>query len=348
MYSRDGKPFQLGEDFLWILDPADQKWLTHFINELKRAREFGFKTFHLDQYGWPKLAYKKGMRDGAAIDMSVQFTTMLNKIIAEMPDTYFIFNNVNDFPTWASAQTKQNASYIEVWDPHSEYRDLAELIDKARSYDPDKPVILSAYLKPFGEKNLEEANASLELALATISSRGASHLITGGDGRVLYDPYYLRNHRAAENTLAILENYFNFITAAGDLLFNPERIDITRTHALGINTELIIISEDSITANYLPDTLNISIFDSDAGFTLHILNFLGQDNSIWDRPKNPINRSSRVKISILSAGFSEEWHIGRADQSSKFTKMNAKTVADKFILDIVITGAWTIIHIPKF
>ncbi|MGI9226138.1 MAG: glycoside hydrolase family 66 protein, partial [Candidatus Nanopelagicaceae bacterium] len=27
VYGDDGKPFQLGEDFLWVIDPADKKWL---------------------------------------------------------------------------------------------------------------------------------------------------------------------------------------------------------------------------------------------------------------------------------------------------------------------------------
>jgi len=54
-----------------------------------------------------------------------------------------------------------------------------------------------------------------------------------------------------------------------------------------------------------------------------------------------------VKISILSAGYKNVWHVGRADQSSKFELHSATQIADKLVLDVAITGAWTLIHVPK-
>ena len=344
VYGDDGKPFQLGEDFLWVIDPADKKWLPHFIEQLKAARDFGFKTFHLDQYGWPKRAVKT---DGTVVDIAEQFTKMLDTITSDVSGAQFIFNNVNDFPTWATAKTAQDATYIEVWDPNSEYKDLVNLVDKARSYDPSKPVILSAYLKPFATADIAGANAALELSLSVISSRGASHLITGGDGKVLHDPYYVRNHQAGPSTLEILENYHNFITAAGDYLFSPTRVDITRTHAFGVNTEIAIESNDYISANFDAKGLTAAVFDSEEGLTIHIHNLLDQDNSEWDRAKNAITKKSSVKISILSAGYKNEWHVGHADQSSKFELHSATQSADKLVLDVAITGAWTLIHVPK-
>ena len=308
------------------------------------ARDFGFKTFHLDQYGWPKRAVKA---DGTVVDISEQFTKMLNAIIPEVSGAQFIFNNVNDFPTWATAKTAQDATYIEVWDPNSEYKDLVNLVDKARSYDSDKPVILSACLKPFASDDIAGANAALELSLSVISSRGASHLITGGDGKVLHDPYYVRNHQAGSSTLAILENYHNFITAAGDYLFSPSRVDITRTHAFGVNTEITIESKDAISANFDAKGLTAAVFDSDEGLTIHIHNFLDQENTEWDAAKKSITKQSSVKISILSVGYKDEWHVGRADQSSKFELRSATQSADKLVLDVAITGAWTLIHVPK-
>lgn len=344
VYGDDGKPFQIGEDFLWVVDPSDRKWLPHFIEQIKAAREFGFKTFHLDQYGWPKRAVKS---DGEVVDIAEQFTKMLNAVTEEVSDTQFIFNNVNDFPTWATAKTGQDAIYIEVWEPNSEYKDLAQLVDKARSYDPNKPIILAAYLKPFANDDINGANAALELSLSVISSRGASHLITGGDGKVLYDPYYVRNHQAGESTLDILENYYNFIAAAGDLLFDPTRVDITRTHAFGVNSEISVESNDPISANFEASSLTIAIFDGDRGLTIHIHNFLNQENMEWDVEKKLIQSCSNLRISILSAGYKNSWHIGRANSSSKFSAATAAQNGDKLVLNVAITGAWTVIHVPK-
>ena len=246
-----------------------------------------------------------------------------------------------------TAKTAQDATYIEVWEPNSEYKDLVQLVDKSRSYDLNKPIILSAYLRPFAKDDINAANAALELSLSVISSRGASHLITGGDGKVLYDPYYVRNHQAGESTLNILENYHNFIAAAGDLLFDPSRVDITRTHAFGVNTEISFESNEPISANFAEKSMTAAIFDGDFGLTIHIHNFLDQENMKWDVAKRPILSRSNVKISILSAGYKDFWHIGRADTSSKFSAATATQIEDKLVLDVAITGAWTVIHIPK-
>jgi dextranase len=246
-----------------------------------------------------------------------------------------------------TAKTAQGATYIEVWDPNSTYQDLVNLADKARSYDDSKPVVLSAYLKPFGSDNLKGANASLELALSIISSRGASHLITGGDGKVLYDPYYVKNHQAGPTTLEILENYHNFITAAGDLLFDPTRVDVTRTHAFGVNTEISFESKDLISPNFNSGQLTATVFDGKDGLTIHIHNLLDQENVNWDEAKNEIRTKSSVVISILSAGYKSKWTIGRAENSSKFESQIASQIADKFTATVEITGAWTLIHIPK-
>ncbi len=132
---------------------------------------------------------------------------------------------MNDYPTWSTTQTGQHATYIEVWDPHSTYRHLADLVSKARGLNPSRPVILSAYLHPFGNigEGVDEAKAvaSFELAFASITSGGASHLITGGDGRVLHHAYYVNNYSAPESTLKTIQSYYNLVVASGDLLYDP-------------------------------------------------------------------------------------------------------------------------------
>ena len=55
----DGSPWTLGEDFLWIVDPSNERWLEHFAADLGRATDaVGFAGFNLDQYGAPKGALR--------------------------------------------------------------------------------------------------------------------------------------------------------------------------------------------------------------------------------------------------------------------------------------------------
>ena len=346
-YTSDGKPFQLGENFLWILDPADEHWLPHLIEQLKHAHSFGFNTFHLDQYGWPKIAKKL---DGSIIDLAVQFPIMLQSIVAEIPSAKFIFNNVNDFPTWSTSKTLQHAIYIEVWDPNSTYSDLARLVDRSRIHSPEKPVILSAYLKPFSEINDEieraRADASLELTFASISSGGASHLITGGNAQILHDPYYVRNHHANESTKLILAKLHNFLVASGDILFDPSRVDITLTSAFGINNEVQFTSTDPISETAIEGALWMRVYKGESGLTIHVINLLDQNDAIWDSPKNPILRKSSIEFSIDASGYQAKGILGTMCESPIFTELEVACVDGRITGAIPISGSWVTLNIP--
>jgi len=347
LFDTKGNPYTLGEDFLWIVDPADPKWLKHMTSELQKAHEFGFTTFHLDQYGWPKNALRT---DGVGVDLSTRFPEMLNHFTSSLPNCKLIFNNVNDYPTWSTTQTSQDATYIEVWDPHSTYRHLAELVSKARGLNPSVPVILSAYLHPFGSigKGVEEekAVAAFELTFASIVSGGASHLITGGDGRVLHHAYYVNNYSAPETTLKTIQNYFDLVVASGDLLYDISREDVTLVEAFGVNNEVKFDSLVAFGHEPLPRSLWIRVFKGETGLTIHIINLLDQDDCIWDSPKNKITSASKITISIEAATFSNQASIAHGITGAQFFLKKMTIEGSRLQIDVDIYSAWTIVNIP--
>jgi dextranase len=342
-----GNPYLLGDNFLWILDPANPRWLAHLISQLQKAHEFGFSAFHLDQYGWPKNALKS---DGSAVDLAQRFPEMLNEIVKALPDCKHIFNNVNDFPTWSTTQTGQHATYIEVWDPHSTYGHLADLVSKARELNSTKPVILSAYLHAFGAiktaTDEAEAVAAFELTFASIVSGGASHLITGGDGRVLHHAYYVTNYLAPESTLHIFQNYFDFVVASGDLLYDPSRVDVTLTNAFGVNNEIKFICDAPVSPEATPGTLWVRAYAGETGLTLHIINLLDQEDSLWDQPKRVISTEARLTISIEAGGFSDQASIGHTARGATFSLEPMEILGNRLQLSLEISSAWTIVNIP--
>lgn len=347
LYDSQGTPHQLGDNFLRILDPADPIWLQHLITQLRKANEFGFPAFHLDQYGYPRIAMRA---DGRSIDLTEQFPKMLNEIVKSLPECKHIFNNVNDFPTWSTTQTDQDATYIEVWDPHSTYGNLANLVTKARELNSIKPIILSAYLKPFASINsdieLVEAVASFELAFASITSGGASHLITGGDGRVLYHAYYVTNYLASDSSLNVFQNYYDFIVAAGDLLYDPTRVDVTRIDAFGVNTEIQFTSQAPCSPEATPENLWIRIYRGKMGLTFHVINLLDQKDLIWNKPKTAISRTTTLTISIDAAGFSNQTSMGYSTNGAAFELKPMEALGNRLQTTIDIHGAWTIVNIP--
>jgi len=347
LFDIEGNPYLLGDNFLWILDPADPKWLAHLISQLKKAEEFGFTAFHLDQYGWPKNALKA---DGTAVDLATRFPEMLHEIVRSLPESRHIFNNVNDYPTWSTSKTNQHATYIEVWDPHSTYGHLSALVSKARELDAAKPIILSAYLHPFANiaSEIEEAAAvaSFELAFASIVSGGASHLITGGDGRVLHHAYYVKNYQAPESTLRTIQDYYNFLVASGDLLFDPSRVDVTLTNAFGVNNEIKVLADVPVSPEATPGTLWIRTFMGQTGLTVHIINLLDQEDSLWDTPKAPIETKTKVRVSIEAAGFSKQASIGCSTDGAAFVLKAMNTQGNRLEVMVDIHAAWTVVNIP--
>lgn len=347
LYDSVGTPYQLGDDFLRILDPADPVWLQHLIGQLRKANEFGFPAFHLDQYGYPRIAMKL---DGSHIDLAEQFPKMLDEIIRSVPECKHIFNNVNDFPTWNTTKTDQDATYIEVWDPHSTYGTLANLVTKTRELNCKKPIILSAYLKRFGEISSEEhiakAVASFELTSASITSGGASHLILGGDGRVLYHAYYVTNYLASGSALKVFQNHYDFIVAAGDLLYDPTRVDVSRIDAFGVNTEIQLSSEVPFGPEATAGSLWIRIFRGHSGITIHAINLLDQEDSIWNEFKNPVVSTTSLNISIDAAGFSNRVSIGRSSEGALFEQKSMISRANRLETTIEVRGAWTVVNIP--
>lgn len=347
LFDSTGTPYQLGDDFLRVLDPANPEWLDHLIGQLRKAHDFGFPAFHLDQYGYPRIALRS---DGSRVDLAEQFPKMLTQIVESVPECKHIFNNVNDYPTWRTTSTDQDATYIEVWDPHSTYGALANLVTKTRELNSAKPIILSAYLKSFGEiaseDDLLKAIAAFELTCASITSGGASHLVLGGDGRVLYHAYYVTNYLAAGAPLSRFRRYYDFIVAAGDLLYDESRVDVSRIDAFGVNTEVQFSSDVTHGPEAVPGSLWIRVFRGQSGMTIHVINLLDQVDSIWNEFKSPISSTASLNISIDAAGFENWTSIGRSSEGALFEQKEMKSHGSRLEVTIEIRGAWTILNVP--
>jgi dextranase len=282
----DGAQWQLGEDFLWLVDPADERWIAHLSADLVHAlAATGADGFHLDQYGWPKAALRP---DGRPVDLAIAFPQLLAALRAPLPDASLIFNNVNDFPSPSTAASPLDASYVEVWPPHTGLGHLGELAVRTRERAPGRPAVLAAYPSVFASAPADEANPALELLLATAFSHGATVLATGESGAVLVDPYYPRHHTAGADTLELLRTSFDLLVRLGDVLVGPT-VERTRTHAGGINEEIELSLDGApVATDPQPGALWLRVVDAPQARVLHLINLVGQAEAGWDTPKRPI------------------------------------------------------------
>ena len=348
LFKSGGQPHRFTDDLLIVVDPSNEKWMEHFTEDLDQSmKEVGFDGFHLDSYGWPKKALRA---DGTICDLNNGFSKLLARIRRNVPNSLFMFNNVNDFPTWSTTQTNQDATYIEVWAPHTSLRHLGLLIDRALACRPGFPPILAAYLSVFSKAPVSEANDAARLVMATIFSHGGTHLLNGEGDVALVDPYYPKNHKAEESTAELMKNWYDFQVRYGDLLLAPEAVDVTRSYTGGINEDLIFTTQSgqAILTDPEPDSIWVRVVRTDLGLVIHLINLIGQDETNWDRRKSPIQDVKGLRLRFLKTlGVDlpyrveperSPWpqHIETNDDGSDYLE-----------IDIPDFGAWAMVVLPN-
>ncbi|UVJ38635.1 glycoside hydrolase family 66 protein [Arthrobacter sp. CJ23] len=276
----DGQPYGLG-DFLNIIDPADPQWIEHFAKELNRSvEEVGFHGFHLDQYGYPRRAV---LPDGKEVDLSESFPTVIDASRRGAPGARLVFNNVNDFPTWATAATDQDAIYIEVWAPHTTLGSLAKVVTRARAASAEKPIVIAAYQHVYDSAPAAESDTATAYTMATLFSHGATQLLAGEADRILVDPYYVRNHKTAPSTQSLLQRWYDYLVEHDELLLNPATVEVTGAWVGDYNEALDVHFEDTpVTEEPTPGAVWRRVTEIDGKLVLHLINLAGQDHTLWD------------------------------------------------------------------
>jgi dextranase len=278
-----GKPYGLG-DFLFLVDPAAPDWLDHFTGDLAAAVErIGFDGFHLDQYGYPKRAHRA---DGTLVDVARSFTALIDRVRAELPASRLVFNNVNDFPTWDTAGTGQDAVYIEPWAPSTGLEHLARIATRARAEAGGKPVVVAAYQHVYDSAPAEASDLATALTMATLYSHGGTQLLCGEADRILVDPYYVRNHTVEPSTAGLLHRWYDFLTEHAELLTAPGITDVTASYAGDYNDDLDVGYAEVATSDPVaPGRVWRRVTQAGDRLVLHLINLAGQDDTLWDAPR---------------------------------------------------------------
>jgi dextranase len=301
LHHADGTPWQLGENFLWLVDPSSERWLAHYTADLAAARaDVGFAGFHLDQFGWPKAAVR---RDGTVVDLAVAFPALIERVRDVLGHGRLVFNNVNDFPTWATAAAPQDALYVEVWPPHDSLAHLAELVRKAKALAREKAVSLAAYLSIFPDDE-PGAREAMRLQLATVFAHGGTCLLHGEEDAVLVDPYYVRHHRLDAASVDAARAYYDFAVRYGELLFDAAAVDVTRTHFGGVNEEIRVEAAVPVSADCTPGVLWVRAVESRRGRLVHLIDLSSQETVAWNAPKLAGTELEGVTVALERVGTS--------------------------------------------
>ena len=341
-----GQPYRLG-DFLFLLDPAADGWGKHFSAELQEAvRRVGFDGFHLDQYGYPKWAVRS---DGVTVDVAESFVTLIERLRTELPDRYLVFNNVNDFPTWRTARTSQDAVYIEVWPPHTTLGSLGAVAGRARHEAAGKPVVIAAYQHVYDSSPVEQADLATAFTMAALYSHGATQLLAGEADRVLVDPYYVRNHRMEPSTAALLKRWYDFLVEHGELLLTPELRDVTGSMAGSYNGDCDVTYAD---ARVCGDAEAGSVWrrvvrDGDR-LVVHLINLTGQADTEWDAPRLPVDPPGQGTLRVRRTGSRlPRIRVADPDRSPRLTDVTVAADGEYAVAELPEPHVWQLVLIDQ-
>ncbi len=228
-----------------LMDPLNLDWQAHMIDQFELAlKEFDFDGIHIDNLGNVAGGTGGGYYnvDGNSVDMAHGFSPLINltkdflQDIAADPEQKFCggkavtFNLVDGAPgAWGYEDMVLDSQvdflYSEIWANGETYLALQNFVRDARTRSRGKAMVLAAYVNRNGSGYFNDH--SVLLADACIFASGAFH-IELGDGTIDYGSRMLGNEffpnrdlRMYHTLKAAMKEYYNFITAYEELLFDP-------------------------------------------------------------------------------------------------------------------------------
>lgn len=348
MYTMDGQPMTFANWLYYMNISEGNGWSDHILEEYKKAISFGFSGIHMDTYGFPKRVWDI---NGHTVDLANEFTGLINRAaeIARMEDENggVIFNAVNNWPVEAVAKSEQDSVYIEVWPPHDTYHDLYTLIREARIYS-GKNVVLAAYLKPFQFEDVAAAERSFRLAWAVICASGGTQLVLGEHESLLQNSYYVNYANLSRDFLPVVQKNCDFLVRYGDLLYNDNGSDISKTASGGINEDICFESENcSFSTDGKEDTVWTIIRESEKCVTFHLINLKG-NNSLWNEGKQEPQCAKGIHVNLRLDRPVRGFYMASPDEDSLQAKELAYTYRQTnegriYSVDIPDVQYWTAI-----
>jgi dextranase len=344
LHRADGTLWTLGHDFLWLLDPTDRRWLRHFAAQLGHAAaRVGFAGFHLDQYGDPHRALRS---DGRELDLAHAFPQVIHSLRGKLPQARLIFNNVNAFPIWTTASAPQDALYVEVWPPHERLDHLTQTIADARRLAPQKATILAAYQSVFTRAPLSDALQAARLLMATVFSHGGFLLQAGEQNALLTGAYYPEHHRLRASAYATLRRWYDFAVRYGDLLFDRDAVDVTRSTIAGVNTEMHIQTTAATSTGLEPGAICARAVQTRHGLIIHLVNLIEQSDLIWDAPKRASQPVKNLSLSLRRIGQRQPTFLfADPDRSAELRRLRPELTSGYDQVRVPAFTTWALILI---
>ena len=300
-------------DMLKLANPANKEWQAHFAASYGSAADrIGFDGFHIDTYGYPRLALDAS---GHAVDLRVAYEDFLTSFRAARPTDQVSFNQVNGVPSALTLPDGPGFRYCEVWAPNDGWRHLEGLMDRSAgragllgpglSAGPLMRGSIACYPPVWGNNDPDgpvtgpAREGSLRTVVCTeavATCLGSSALLFGDVRAVLCDPYYPKHERLSATEVATVLAWHRFALRYRDLFLEGED---TSWYDVGDDNGAVRLDWDG---PVWPEPLGGGVFArvvrTDDCIAVGVVDLTGSPNGSWSEP-TAVGRCQSVRARVL-------------------------------------------------
>lgn len=368
MYRNDGAPHSFF-DFVQLADPANRQWQRHFAEVYGRAADaIGFNGFHIDTYGYPRIAVDS---TGLPVEMGPAYESFLAYFRSQRPADLVSFNQVNGVPSALRLAPGPGFRYCEVWPPNSGWRHLEGLMDRsagaATSGKGQVRGTVACYPAVWTGSERRDALRTVVLTEAVATCLGASALLYGDLAATLCDPYYPQHERLSPEEAATVVAWRRFALRCRDLFIEGED-----TSWYEVEDENGAVALESEGAEVRPEPVGGALFArvvrSEDCLAIGVVDLTGNGNGRWSEPTEAGRcRSVRVRALVpgnwvhlpcseqhfcTQPGPRERWRASAAvlgRDRDRFTPVPTRTVGHRqgraVEVDLPLAAGWSVLRL---
>jgi dextranase len=364
MYQSDGQAIRFLDQIV-LADPGNPHWQRHFIDAYGAAADaIGFGGFHIDTYGYPRIAHD---RDGNRIDMRAAYESFLTRVRAARPTALLSFNQVNGVPAAARLPHGPGFRYCEVWPPNTEWRHLEGLLDRSRteplttgsSTDTRLRGSIACYPPVWGSDpttcptDQPTRQASLRTVVSTeaiATCLGASALLYGDRTAALCDPYYPKHVRLTSDEADIVLAWRRFALRCRDLFLEGE--DTSWTEIDDENGAVAAEAAAAVRPEPVGGALFARVVHAERRVSVGVVDLTGSPRGRWAEPTHTGSADSvRIRVLLDHPGrwLARAAVLGARDE--RFAPVPAREVAHRqgraLEIDLPLVGGWSVLTLTR-
>jgi dextranase len=366
LYEDDGSPIRFLDQIV-LANPANRLWQRHFVSAYGAAADaIGFTGFHVDTYGYPRVAFDA---NGANVDMRAAYANFLVALRSGRPSDLVSFNQVDGVPSAARLAAEPTFRYCEVWPPNDQWRHFEGLLDRSAGlsgrlgasvrveeivrgsiacYPPvwgiDSPS------GPIPVSSRADALRTTVLTEAIVTQLGASALIFGDRRAALCDPYYPKHARLDLKESATVLEWRRFALRCRDLFIEGED---TSWYEIGDeNGSVSVVAEAPVRPEALGGTLFARVAHTESSVVVGIVDLTGSEHGSWSECTAP-GRVRRATVTVL-VDHTDAWRcdaaiLGRAE--GRFTEIASHPVGHRqgraLQVELPLVDGWSVLRVNR-